>query len=98
MGGIYASTVAPRGGSGTLSVSAPFGVTRTKVTTVKHVQDPSSEEKVNMDRKRQRSSHNSKDVDKKTAWKKKDSKIVAVDHEIEQLKAKYNEVGRARGR
>ncbi|KAI0242587.1 putative ATP-dependent RNA helicase DDX10 [Lamellibrachia satsuma] len=92
MGGIYASTVAPRGGSGTLSVSAPFGVTRTKVATVKHVQDPSSEEKVNMDRKRQRSSHNSKDVDKKTAWKKKDSKIVAVDHEIEQLKAKYNEI------
>ena len=71
---------------------------RTKVATVKHVRGPSSEEKVNMDRKRQRSSHNSKDVDKKTAWKKKDSKIVAVDHEIEQLKAKYNEVGRARGR
>ncbi|KAK2190735.1 hypothetical protein NP493_71g02032 [Ridgeia piscesae] len=45
-----------------------------------------------MDRKRQRSNPNRKNVDKKTVWKKKDSKIEAVDQEIEQLKAKYNEI------
>ena len=55
----------------------------------------SSDEKVNMDRKRQRSNPNRKKFDKKTVWKKKDSKIEAVDQEIEQLKAKYNEVGRS---
>ena len=48
-----------------------------------------------MDRKRQRSNPNRKNVDKKTVWKKKDSKIEAVDQEIELLKAKYNEVGRS---
>ena len=46
-----------------------------------------------MDRKRQNFNKNSKGGNKKTIWKKKDSKIVAVDHEIEQLKTKYNEVG-----
>ena len=46
-----------------------------------------------MDRKRQQFNKNRKDGNKKTIWKKKDSKIVAVDQEIEQLKAKYNEVG-----
>ena len=59
------------------------------------MRDLSSHEKVNMDRKRQRSNPNRKNVDKKTVWKKKDSKIEAVDQEIEQLKAKYNEVGRS---
>ena len=54
--------------------------------------DPSSAKKVNMDRNRQKFNKNSKGGNKKTIWKKKDSKIVAVDHEIEQLKAKYNEV------